>query len=244
MHRAFEAVSDVEVEEATSQGDLQDSATTVYRKCDFCGKEAVVHERTGLLLDTLTAERGFFCPFCVRNAFHTKNRKHVLIMTFRGLIGYMYHICYFGREPRLYLSQLHDLIQQHVAVGELNPLFTYDPSTFCWFVDFSHVGETKKKIPVQEVIRTTNEIISAFNPYSNIRGFKSQVLTLRYKEAIMEWYQNRRRPEGKAILSPTMKGCADERREVKEGNSTTFKKVDVTVYRDFLPQNMRFHARR
>ncbi len=252
MDRAFSAISDVDIEDdyedVAASGDLHDKQTNVYRMCDFCNKETPVYDRTGKLLQRLTGDRGFYCPFCVRHGFYTRGRKDVLVLTFRGLIGYMYSVCYFGREPRIYLSQLQDLVQQHVDVGHLNPLFVYDPDTFCWFVDFAKVGESKRKIPVQEVLRTTNEIISAFNPYLYIRSFNSHFLTKKYTKAIMEWYQHRQRPEGRAILSPTMKGCGDERREIREGATTTttvkYKKVDVTAYRDFLPQHMRHHSRR
>jgi len=253
MDRAYTAISDVDIEDdyedASANGDLHDHQTNIFRMCDFCNKETAVHDRTGQLLHQLTGDRGFYCPFCVRHDFHTKKRKHVLALTFRGLIGYMYGICYFGREPRIYLSQLEDLVQQHVDVGHLNPLFVYDPETFCWFVDFAKVGESKKKMPMHEVLCTANEIISAFNPYNYIRGFKSNLFTKKYSKAITEWYNHRRRPEGKAILSPTMKNCADERRETKETNqhnytTTKYKSVDVSIYRDFLPHHMRHHTRR
>ncbi len=248
MDRAFSAISDVDIEDESSNDDLQDGQTNVYRMCDFCNKETIVHERTGQLLQRLTGDRGFYCPFCVRHDFHTKKRKDVLAMTFRGLIGYMYSVCYFGREPRLYLEQLEDLVKQHVDIGHLNPLFLYDPDTFCWFIDFAKVGDSKRTMPIQEVFRCTNEIISAFNPYRYIRDFKSNMLTQKYAKAIMEWHSHRRRPEGRAILSPTMKACADARRETKETNhnhtTTKYKSVDVSAFRDFLPSNMKHHTRR
>lgn len=251
MDRAFSAISDVDIEDedVISDDNLQDSQTNIYRMCDFCNKETAVHDHAGKLLQRLTGDRGFYCPFCVRHDFHTKKRKDVLALTFRGLIGYMYGICYFGRDPRLYLEQLKELVQQHVDVGQLNPLFIYDPETFCWFIDFAKVGDSKRKIPVNEVLRTANEIISAFNPYDYIRSFKSNLLANKYSKAIMEWHKHRRRPDGRAILSPTMKSCADNRREIRETNqhnhtTTKYKPIDISIYRDFLPQQMRHHTRR
>ncbi|RLC33787.1 hypothetical protein DRH14_04300 [Candidatus Shapirobacteria bacterium] len=225
--------------------DLRDEETSISRQCDFCGKEMTVPRHTGELLQKLS-HGGFHCSFCVRHDFHTRKKKNILILTLRGLIGYLFHFCYFGKKPRLYLTQIHDLINNHIEVGRLNPTFVYDADTFCWFIDFTKVGKSKRKIPVEEVIRTINEMISAFNPYDNIKDFKSHILTERYQEAIIDFYKNRYRPEGKHICAPTLSGCATDMREQSTGTgtTTTTKKVDIKAYRDFLPQDCKPHTRR
>ena len=241
MQRPF--FSEVDIQDQGN--DLQDEETSISRRCDFCGKEMVIPNNTGDMLHRLSTN-GFFCSFCVRHDFHTKKKRHVLILTLRGLIGYLFHFCYFGKKPRLYLTQIHDLINNHVKVGRLNPLFVYDAETFCWFVDFAKIGKSKKKIPMEQAIRTVNEMISAFNPYDHIKDFKSHILAERYREAVTDFYKSRYRPEGKQICSPTLSGCATDMREqaTGTGTTTTTKKVDIKVYRDFMPQDCKPHTRR
>jgi len=235
--------AEVKVEDAGAE-QLSDCVTVTSHQCDFCKKEASVNGRTGALLQRLTGDNQFFCSFCVRNDFHTKKRKDVLILTLRALIGYLYYFCYFGKTPRLFLSEVGDMVTIHVAIGRQNPLFVYDPDTFCWFVDFSKVGTTKKKVPVAEVIRTVNEMISAFNPYNHIKEFKSHKYSERFAEAIMDFYQRRYRPQAKAVCAPTLLHCASDMREQQKDHTTTTKKIDIAVFRDFLPGSFKLNPRR
>jgi hypothetical protein len=236
--------SEVLIEDADSRH-LWDVTTTISRQCDFCQKETPIHSRTGTLLHRLSGDSQFFCLFCTRHDLHTKKRKHVLILTYRGLIGYLYHACYQGKTPRLYVSEIYDLIRTHIQIGEQNPVFTYDPETYCWFIDFTKVGNTKHKVTVQEVLRTVNEIISAFNPYEHIKDFKSHKLVEKYTEAVMDFYSKRYRPEGRRICSPTLVGCACETREVPtQHNTTKTVKMNVAEFRTFTPNEMRPSTRR
>ena len=252
MTRAYTAFSDVFIEDFSEfdtdiSTDLKPLSgdENISRMCDFCRKETVLYDRTADMLKRLTGRRGFFCVFCVRNGFHTKRRKNVLILSLRGLIGYLYHVAYFGKTPRLYLSQLQDMIAAHVEVGQTNPLFIYDPETYCWFIDFASVSQTGHRVPIAEVIRTVNEMITVFNPYDNIKDFKSHSFTERFNEAIMDWHSQRHRPSGKSILAPTLKGCACETREVKKSeHQYVQQKMAVANMRDFQPHNLRLHGRR
>jgi len=235
--------SNVDIEDEGSN--LQDEGTTISRKCDFCEKEAVVYKKTGDLLDRISPA-GFFCSFCVRHNFHTKYRRNVMIVSFRGLIGYLYHFCYFGKKPRLYLSQICDLIDAHVKIGHLNPVFVYDPDTYCWFIDFNKVGASKKRVPIKAITETINEIASAFNPYDYIKDFKSNVYVGRFAEAVNDFYHKRYRPDGKRICIPSLLHCACDMRETKaeNANTVTQKKVDISVYRNFSPPDCKIHNRR
>jgi len=243
MERQFAtAFAAVDIEDEGNE--LQDESTNAFRRCDFCGKETIVHPRNAQVVKRLSP-KGFFCTFCIRHNFHTKRRQHIMILSFRALIGYLFYFCYFGRKPRLYLSQVEDLIDMHIRVGELNPVFYYDQDTFCWFVDFLRVGKSKRKVPVEEVLRTVNEIISAFNPYDNIADFKGNIYAGRFAEAITDFYTKRYRPEGKPICIPSLTGCACDMRESATGkNQVTTKKVDISTFRNFLPTDCKFHTRR
>jgi hypothetical protein len=233
----------IKVEDAGSE-QLSDGSTPISRQCDFCKKETTVTVRTAALLHKLTGESQFFCPFCVRNDHHTRKRNNILVLTLRGMVGYLFHFCYFGKVPKLFLSELEDLLAVHVAIGRQNPLFVYDPETYCWFIDFAKVGNTKRKIRVTEVIRTVNEMVSAFNPYDYIKDFKSHKFVDRFAEAINDFYSRRYRPKDKPICAPTLLQCASDMRDHQKEHTTVAKKVDIGVFRDFLPSSFQLHARR
>ncbi len=241
-----ESFSEIHVEDVSMEqnpSSLLLDGQRIYRKCSFCTKECLVLPRTGKIISRLIGtENDFYCPLCVRQCLHTRRRRNVLILTFRGIIGYIYKAGYFGRRPRLYVSQIQDLIDLHVQIGYQNPLFLYDPETFCWFVDFERVGNSKKKIPIDEVYLTVNELISAFNPYSYIKDFKSWKIVERYEEAINDFYEQRFRPEGKRILAPTLKQVGADTRDGTVQKQD--KKLNFDEHRNFLPADLLLHARR
>jgi hypothetical protein len=199
-------VMDVQIEEDT--GTLLQSNTRVFRKCSFCGKETVMTMRLQQLIQTLIQSKKFYCRFCVENEFYTKKSKHVLILSYKAIISYIYYNnYYYNKETKLYLSQIQDMIDNHVKIGYQNPVFAYDPESFYWFIDFSKVGVTGRRVSVDSVIDTINEILIAFNLYENIDGFKGYKLCGKFSEAILDFYNKRYRPVGKLVLSPTLLGC-------------------------------------
>jgi len=228
------SIADIEFEEEDS--DINQSAN-IYRQCFFCKKETLVQDRTGELINLIVGPDRFFCTFCLRHDFHTKRSRSVLVMTYRGIIGYLYQRCYMAKAPSLWVSQIEDMIQDHVAIGLLNPAFCYDPDSFCWFVDFAKVGEGKKRLPIEQVIKTSNEIVSAFNLYQHVEDVKTSKITEKYTEAIQDFYKQRYRPADKFILAPTLINCAPE---VNQQN----KKMNVAEHRDFMPLNLRISGRR
>lgn len=234
--------SEIEIEDDDNE-DLHDPSTQVSCQCDFCGKESQIYHRSSVLLAQLTKGSQFFCPFCVRHDLHTRKRNNVLVFTMRAMIGYLYYTCYFGKAPRLYLSQLEDMVENHVQIGKLNPLFVYDRESFCWFVDFSKVGHTKHKIAVNEVLHTVLEMITAFNPYENIKDFKGHKYAQRFVVAVNDFYHRRYRPNDKLICAPTLVQCASETRDGGKGANAN-KKLDVAAFRHFTPCRLRYHKSR
>lgn len=237
----YSTFSDIKVEDVSKE--LLDKNEIISKQCEFCGKEMVVHFRVGQYLRKLTKGSNFYCQFCVRHDIHTRKQHHVFLFTLRALIGYLHSACYFGKTPRLYMSEIDDMIAEHVAIGHQNPLFLYDPETYCWFVDFNKVGSGDRQLPVSEVIRTVNEMVSAFNPYNNIREFKGSKYVDRFRESIMTFYEQRFRPPGKRLCAPTLSGCASEIREGGTGVNAN-KKLDLSSYRDFLPADFKLSPRR
>jgi hypothetical protein len=178
-----------------------------YYECAFCQKTVKPVSGFHTIYETLTGDY-FHCPFCIRHGYHTRNNKHILIMSFRAVIGYYYYAHYLSSyDTKIWLTEIKEIIESHIQTGLLNPLFTYDPESLLWFVDFSKVGRGKKKIPISDILKTISNILVCFNLCKYEPNCKPQALYQKYEEAILKWYQNRTRPEGKRFLIPTLIGC-------------------------------------
>lgn len=222
------------------------SGTIVSRRCDFCTSEQGISQLQNFYLNKLvTNKKSFYCPFCIRNDYHTRRQNNIMIVTLRGMIGYIYNTSYFGKTPSLYVAQIQDMVNNHVKIGNQNPLFSYDSSTFCWFIDFNKIGKRRKQLPLADNLNTINDMISAFNPYNHIPDFDSAKYTSRFSEAMTDFYQNRYRPPDKKICAPTLAGCACDLKEVSTGTHTkTTKKIPIAEYRHFMPHDLTVSSRR
>jgi len=188
--------------EENLNGELADR---IFYECNFCGKKVGLYTEQRKIYERLSGDQ-FYCNFCLQNNLHTKNNQHTLILTFRGIIGYYHQILYIGNK-KLYYSQLEDYIKSHEQTGLTHPLFRYDPSTYLWFVDFSRVGQGKKKIHVAEIKKHVVNILACFNLTSQIDYIKPSKLFLKYSDAIDGFHEKRYRPENKKILAPTLVNC-------------------------------------
>lgn len=176
----------------------------IFARCNFCHKDSVMKETT--YKDAFQLGHGYFyCPFCVRNRFNYKKREHILLMDFKGIIGF--YINYLYSEGTIYNFQIIDYIRKHSITGLKNPIFSYDHESMLWFVDFTRVGNTKNKVPIESVIQNTKNIIQSFDVNKNIKNCNPQKILDKYEESINDFYVSRKRPEGKRILSPTLKNC-------------------------------------
>jgi hypothetical protein len=177
----------------------------VFARCNFCQKESGIKET--IYKDSLQLGHGYFyCPFCIRNRFNYKKREHILLMDFRGIIGF--YVNYLYEEGKIYNSQIIDYVRKHSIVGLKNPVFSYNHESMLWFIDFTRVGQDKHKISIDSVIDTTNNIIQSFDVAKNVKNCNPQKILDKYEDSIREFYKSRKRPEGKRILSPTLKNCA------------------------------------
>jgi hypothetical protein len=186
-------------------GELSDK---VIRKCCFCEKncEMTVQHR---LLEKLSGEDGYYCAFCLRHGFQTRASRDVLILSFRGIIGHFYQQNYLAAHGyhRMWVSEVEDYIEAHRRAGEVNPLFIYDPETLLWFVNFARVGTSKKKVPLEEVLKTVVNILFCFDLTRNAPGVSQSAVFAKYKDAIENFYRKRYRPENRRMLIPTLAGC-------------------------------------
>ena len=191
----------VPIEKKPENGEL---AEKIYYECMFCGKRVglLLHQRS--LCEKLSGSE-FYCVFCLRNGFYTKNNRHVLMLSFRSIFGYYYYWSYLNTQ-KMYYSQIEDYINDHIKIGLENPVFSYDTESMFWFIDFSKVGRGNKKIKLQDVLKTVTDIITCLNLDGNLGQGKSDIIFDKFKEAIEKFYSARWRPKNKPALIPTLQG--------------------------------------
>jgi hypothetical protein len=178
------------------------------RQCSFCSKKYDSIIENNKLCEKMSGDDGFYCPFCLRNNYHTKIRKDILILSFRAIIGYFYLNNYLGSSHRkMWLIEIQNFITSHKQVGLNNPLFAYDDETMLWFIDFNRIGDTGKRQPLNEVHKTIVNILSCFNLYQTFPEVNVPVFFQKYRKSIDEFYTKRYRPECRPMLIPTFNKC-------------------------------------
>ena len=113
-------------------------------------------------------------------------------------------------------------------MGKRDPFQSFLLNGFLWFIDFSKVGDGKRKIEVVEICKTIVNILSCFNIYNSIPGAQMHKLYDKYNEAVILFMEKRQRPDKKRLLVPTLLGCGGT-------VETTF---DYSETRNFFPQNL------
>jgi hypothetical protein len=178
------------------------------RHCAFCCKKCYSTEENRDLLERMSGEDGFFCSFCIREGFHTKNRKDVLILSFRALVGWLYYFRYLTQQSgRIWITELEDFIKSHQRVGLTNPAFCYDADTMLWFINFALIGDGKKRQGIEEVYKTIINILACFNLPILLPDLTTSLLFDKYRKSVEEFYQKRQRPKNRYMLIPTLSGC-------------------------------------
>lgn len=176
--------------------------------CDFCGKSFYASNSQMRLHSRLS--EGTHCHFCLRHGFNHQGSRDVLPLSFRGLAGFIYYR-YYRKEKTIWFSELEDMVKEHERIGLLNPLFSYDPESMIWFVDFSRVGRGKRKLKVIEIKKTILNCLACFNPVENMIGGKPGAYTNKFMKAIDLFHSKRVRPEGKRRLIPTVRDCVTQK---------------------------------
>ena len=214
--------------EVLPNGDLCEK---FYQRCSFCEKNCFLPAFVRPLYNKLSNET-FFCDFCLRNNFHTRNNRNVFILTFRSIIGQFYQQNYtlpqFGRI-RLYLADIEDYLESHMQTGLLNPLFFYDPDSMLWFIDFSKVGSSKKKIEFQEICRTIKNILVCFNLSETLPNIGMVNFYNKYLEALTLFYQKRSRAT--RIYSPSLTtGSSYETKSGEQAKNFTRREMLIKIH--------------
>lgn len=177
---------------------------SVICKCNFCQSMISLTPRKREMWKEASGAGHFYCGFCLSNNYNTKLSKHVLITSFRAIIGYYYYGLYLNNSKNMSFSQILDIVKNHEEVGLKNPIMKYDPSTHLWFINFHKIGNKNKSLGIDHLLKSTLEIITSFQIPMHIKGASPFKLFKKYQEAFILFYQQRTRPEGSKILSPTM----------------------------------------
>lgn len=203
MKKKKEEIIDVEIKTGSLEAETQ-----IFKKCNFCEKETLVLK--DVYLDKLCQPGKFYCRFCLRHYYNSKDSRNILMMSVRSVFGYYFWQHYYSpARPHMWLSEIKDYINLHENIGLRNPLFNYDPETYNWFIDFRRIGDSKKKLPLIEVKKTLVEMLSVFNLHIHVKGLSMSAFYQKYSDAIDEFYQKRYRPEGKKVLVPTFRQCGN-----------------------------------
>jgi hypothetical protein len=201
-------------------GELSDR---IYYQCQFCEKQVGLQAPSRKICEKLSGNQ-FFCTFCLRNQFYTADNRHILALSFRGIIGYYYYALY--NTKRMWLSEISDYASEHEKAGLENPVFHYDHDTFMWFIDFRKIGRGRRKIRLNDTLKSIVSILSVFNIYHHAPSVKLHKIYGKFEEAIIKFHSERYRPEGKRLLIPTLSGCIQE----------VTKNLNMEDTRYFLPQ--------
>jgi len=89
------------------------------------------------------------------------------MISFKNIISYLYNFNYL-QNKNLYLTEIKNIIKIHEITGLQNPVFYYDPESFLWFINFSKIGQSAKKIELDEVKKTLINILFCFELHKNI----------------------------------------------------------------------------
>lgn len=151
-----------------------------------------------------------------------------MILSFRSVIGYLYFYNYLqvGGPSKIWVSEIQDYIDSHISAGLVNPLFVYDPDTLLWFVDFSKVGTSRKKLPLESVHKTVVNILTSLDLHK-IPGMDTSRFFQKYKDAIDVFAEKRSRPGNKRLLLPTLTGCG-----VNEPKNFSFDRTRNFIFED------------
>lgn len=179
---------------------------TFYRSCSFCDKLVRVSSFNFKSCLNLGGKK-FFCPFCLRNNLHFRSSRHTLILSYRAIIGHLYHNNYLKMPNggiKLWVNQIRIQINNHERMGLRSPVFCYDPETYLWYIDFTRVGKENHKAPCEEIIDTAMTILRCFDLDIIYGQWAFNDVWTKYEKSINIFYQQRKRPKNKRMLIPSL----------------------------------------
>ena len=199
-------VKKVDVKRVSPPTKPQEFPAEFSQKCYFCEKTVRYNNITKDYLKVFNPKNRMYCTMCLRLGMHHRDSSNVLMLSFRGIIGHYYSYLYKNSNV-ISLSEIFDYITEHKKVGLTNPVFSYDEEYLNWFVDFNLVGTTKRKMRINAIYNHIINILICFELKNQLPSIQSEAFFKKYKDAIELFYKERKRPEGRKILCPTLRGC-------------------------------------
>lgn len=196
-------VQDVEVTKIVAGLD-HELSDTLFRVCVFCDK--MVKITPSNFKSCIRLSNGVFhCPFYLRHNHHHRSARNILVMSLRAIAAYYYYRFYLDNsEWDMYISDIDDILTDHVKIGLQNPVFVYDPNTMLWFIDFNRIGVELHKAPFDEVIDTISKMYDCFQVENHFSPYIRNDLWDKFNKAVTLFYQKRRRPKYRRFLIPTL----------------------------------------
>lgn len=195
-------LQEVNVEKIEPQNN-QELADNFYRNCDFCDKIVRVNPCNFDSCQKLSGNN-FFCPSCLRHNHHHRSSRNILPISYRAIIGYYYYSFYSSKPSKMYFSQIEIFIDKHQNFGLQNPVFTYDPFLFMWYINFNLVGVDSRKAPYAEVKETIMGMLDAFELKKHMGDHARTGMLNRFQKAVDLFYEKRKRPKDRKMLIPTL----------------------------------------
>lgn len=196
------------VELTKIEGNEESLSNTYYQICNFCDKSIKVTPVNESAIKRLSSKAAY-CSFCLRNNYHFRSSQNVLMMSYRGILGFYYYRFYFAEPRTMWVNQLQTMIDKQALVGLQHPAFNYDPTTFLWFIDFNKVGNNSTKATFDSVLNTVKSMFDLLDVDHNCKRYfiqPSNALWEKFSKALMLFYQQRKRPKDRRMLIPTMHG--------------------------------------
>lgn len=204
-------IHDVSVEpiEKDTGGELSD---TFYQACAFCGKLVKISALNFNSCKKLGGNK-FYCPFCLRNNFHHRSSRNVMGLSFRAIIAHYYYKHYLPsthRPRKIWMNEIAKYIESQQRLGLQSPVFSYEPSTFLWFIDFNRVGKDPRKAPYSEVKDMVKLLLAVLDLHQHYGTYAFDDMWKKYEKAIDIFYKQRQRPKERRMLIPTLMGTVHD----------------------------------
>jgi hypothetical protein len=144
------------------------------------------------------------------------------------VFAYLYYELYLPQQ-QVHFSEIEDLIELHFEVGNANPLFSYDPDTMMWYIDYARVGGHRHWLKSSEVMETVSSIVKVLSLTTLFGDIQCSKFESKYCSAI----ENFKPSKTRRFVIPTLRDCG-----VPDPKGQNWEK-----HRDFVRSNMTIRPR-
>jgi len=141
-------------------------------------------------------------------------------MSYRAIIAHYYYRHYLPQNAqkrrKLWMNEIVRYIDQHRKIGLQSPVFSYDPTTFLWFLDFNRIGKDPRKAPFSEVRDMAKLLLMVFDLDEQYGKHVYEDVWEKFGKALKLFYEKRKRPQDRPMLIPTLAGS------VHDGNQADY----------------------